>query len=65
MAADLKKTFDVEADLKPGHGGVFDVEVDGQRVYSKEETHRFPNPGEVDDLIIALGHPRVKKHRLN
>lgn len=58
MAADLKKHFDVEAELEPGHGGIFDVEVDGKRIYSKHETHRFPNPGEVDDLLVALGHAR-------
>jgi predicted Rdx family selenoprotein len=56
LAADLKSRFGVDADLKPGHGGVFDVEVDGRRVYSKSETHRFPNPGEIDDLLVALGH---------
>jgi selT/selW/selH-like putative selenoprotein len=41
--------------LKPGHGGVFDVFVNGTLVYSKKETKRFPNPGEVDDLITAMG----------
>jgi len=41
--------------MKPGHGGVFDVFADGKLVYSKKETKRFPNPGEVDDLIAALG----------
>ena len=61
MAADLKQRFDVEADLKPGHGGIFDVEVDGKRIYSKGETHRFPNPGEVDDLLKELGHYPTRK----
>ena len=51
MAADLKQRFDVDARLKPGHGGIFDVEVNGTRIYSKHETHRFPNPGEVEGLI--------------
>jgi selenoprotein W-related protein len=58
LAADLKKNFDVDAELKPSHGGIFDVEVDGNRIYSKHDTHRFPNPGEVDDIIVALGHAR-------
>jgi predicted Rdx family selenoprotein len=61
LAADLKKKFDVDADLKPGHGGIFDVEVDGRRIYSKGETHRFPIPGEVDELIVGLGHQPARK----
>ena len=51
MAADLKKRFDVDARLVPGHGGIFDVEVDGVKIYSKHETERFPHPGEVEDLV--------------
>lgn len=57
MAADLKKRFHVDAELKPGHGGVFDVEVDGTRIWSKRDTHRFPNPGEVDDLVASHASP--------
>ncbi|QQR72050.1 MAG: Rdx family protein [Holophagales bacterium] len=30
-----------------GRNGVFDVRLDGQIVYSKWETARFPQPGEV------------------
>lgn len=51
MAADLKQNFDVDAILKPGHGGIFDVELDGKRIYSKHETQRFPHPGEIDGII--------------
>jgi selT/selW/selH-like putative selenoprotein len=54
LAAELKKRFDVDARLKPGHKGIFDVEVDGELVFSKYETHRFPRPNEVGDLIDAL-----------
>jgi len=34
---------------------VFDVVVDGRRVFSKHETGRFPEPGEVVELIRAAG----------
>lgn len=35
-----------------GGGGIFDVEVDGQRVFSKHaEGDRFPEPGEVQERI--------------
>jgi selT/selW/selH-like putative selenoprotein len=37
----------VTADLEEGHGGVFDVTVDGELVYSKHETYRFPTNEEV------------------
>lgn len=30
-----------------GGGGVFDVEVDGRRIYSKQETGRFPEDDEI------------------
>ena len=58
MAADLKQRFDVDAILKPGHGGIFDVEVDGTMIFSKHETERFPNPGEVEGIIDAVKKPR-------
>ena len=34
-----------------GSGGVFDVVVDGTLVYSKGETGRFPEEGEVTGLL--------------
>jgi selT/selW/selH-like putative selenoprotein len=53
LAAELKQRFSVDARLKPGHKGVFDVVVDGDLVYSKYETHRFPKPNEDADAIEA------------
>ncbi|TET42484.1 MAG: SelT/SelW/SelH family protein [Dehalococcoidia bacterium] len=47
MAAELRKAFRVEPRLIPGSNGVFDVLVDGKLVFSKYETGRFPDPGEV------------------
>ena len=35
----------------PGSGGVFDVEVDGQTVFSKKSEGRFPDDGEVVRLL--------------
>jgi selenoprotein W-related protein len=37
--------------LTKGSGGVFDVVVDGKLVYSKKETGRFPEAGEVPRLM--------------
>jgi selT/selW/selH-like putative selenoprotein len=36
-----------QIELVRGSGGIFDVTVDGRRVFSKHETGRFPAPGEV------------------
>jgi selT/selW/selH-like putative selenoprotein len=52
----IKKAFGVTAELKGGHGGVFDVELDGKRIYSKDETFRFPTNEEVLASIRAT-HP--------
>jgi selenoprotein W-related protein len=45
----------VSARLVKGSGGVFDVKVDGRLVYSKFETGRFPEPGEVVGLLRGRG----------
>ena len=54
MAAELKDGLGVAAKLVKGSGGVFDVTVDGTLVYSKAETGRFPDPGEVLAAVQAL-----------
>lgn len=49
-AADLLHDYQhVIADLSlvPGSKGVFDVEVDGELLYSKAATRRHAEPGEV------------------
>jgi selT/selW/selH-like putative selenoprotein len=51
LAAELRDALSVEAKLSPGGKGIFDVELDGRLIYSKYDTHRFPNPGEVEQLI--------------
>ena len=33
--------------LEPAGGGVFEVFVDGERIYSKEETGEFPDPAHI------------------
>jgi selT/selW/selH-like putative selenoprotein len=34
-----------------GRGGVFDVAVDGQRIFSKHQTGRFPTHDEILDRL--------------
>jgi selT/selW/selH-like putative selenoprotein len=53
LAAELKQAFGVEAELKVGSPGAFEVIVDGRNVYSKDATGRFPVTGEVMQAIRA------------
>ena len=49
MAAELKASMDIDAELVAGSGGVFDVLVDGQVVYSKQSAgNQFPK----NDVLI-------------
>jgi selT/selW/selH-like putative selenoprotein len=34
-----------------GPVGVFDVRIDGDLVFSKHSTDRFPEPGEIEKLL--------------
>ncbi len=43
----MREALSVESRLVPGKDGIFDVLADNELVYSKYETGRFPNPGEV------------------
>ncbi len=47
MAAAIKKKTQVDPELIKGRGGVFDVRLDGELIYSKHETGRFPEDAEV------------------
>ena len=50
--AELKNEFpDAEVRLMPSSGGVFEVQVDGNLVFSKRALRRHAQPGEVVELI--------------
>jgi selenoprotein W-related protein len=40
-----------EVALIPGTGGVFEVRLNGERLWNKREAGRFPEPKEVKQLI--------------
>ena len=50
----MKREFGADARLVRGKDGVFEIEVDGDLVFSKRQVGRFPNPGEVAGAIKAL-----------
>ena len=54
MAQELLTTFDTELGevaLVPGTGGIFDVRVDGETVWSRKEQGRFPESRELKQLV--------------
>jgi selenoprotein W-related protein len=51
LAAALKTSFGIEAQLIKGGGGVFDVAVDDAVIYSKHDTGRFPTNEEIVVLL--------------
>ena len=40
-----------EVKIVPSTGGVFEVELDGKNIFSKKDLDRFPEDGEVENLI--------------
>ena len=54
MAQELLTTFEAELGevaLRPGTGGVFDIQVDGHAVWSRKEQGRFPDAKEAKQLV--------------
>ena len=49
----MKNVLDVESELTAGSGGVFEITVDGKKVFSKKALGRFPEDGEILGLIQA------------
>ena len=53
MAAELKKKYRVNAKLIKSGGGVFEVTVDGDLIFSKKNLGRFPETAEIFKEIDA------------
>ena len=51
MADDIEKLHGVRPELLKGSGGVFEVMVGDELIYSKKATGRFPEAGEVESLL--------------
>jgi selT/selW/selH-like putative selenoprotein len=55
LAAELKQNFpDAQVRLVQSSGGLFEVTVDGQLVFSKKASRRHAAPGEVVQAIQRL-----------
>ncbi len=54
--AELKRDFPTaDVRLVPSSGGVFEVKVDGNLVFSKRALRRHAQPGEILELIRRPG----------
>ena len=53
MAAEIKNARGLEATLKKGSGGQFEVVVDGELIFSKKQLGRFPELDEILEKIPA------------
>jgi selT/selW/selH-like putative selenoprotein len=54
LAAELESNLDETSHLVQSHGGIFEVERDGQLIFSKKTAGRFPMDGEVLQIIHGL-----------
>jgi selT/selW/selH-like putative selenoprotein len=54
LAATIKSETGVESELVCGGGGIFDVVVDGEMIFSKFELDRFPEDGEILSRIRSI-----------
>ena len=51
LADDIYDKFEFKAELLKSGGGAFEVAIDGDLVYSKLQTGRFPEHSEIFDSI--------------
>jgi selenoprotein W-related protein len=54
MAQELLTTFEGELGevaLVPGTGGIFEVRLDGELIFSRKEAGRFPESKELKQLV--------------
>ena len=47
----IERQFGIKAELVKGMGGVFEVSVNDNLLFSKKELGRFPNENEVEKIL--------------
>ncbi|GBF34849.1 hypothetical protein DCCM_3969 [Desulfocucumis palustris] len=51
----MRSEFDItDITLVPSSGGVFEVTVNDRLLFSKRQTGRFPNAGEIEGMLAEL-----------
>ena len=51
VSKEIRIKTGLDPELTPGSGGIFDVKLNGETVFSKHEVGRFPKGGEISDLL--------------
>jgi selT/selW/selH-like putative selenoprotein len=51
LGGELKDQLGAEVELIASSGGVFEVKADGELIFSKKSLLRFPEDGEIQNLI--------------
>jgi hypothetical protein len=51
LQAAIQAKYGLTAQLKEGVAGIFEVSIDGTRVYSNSTTYRFPTDEEIFEQI--------------
>ncbi len=54
MRESIERQFGIKAELVKGMGGVFEVSVNDNLLFSKKELGRFPDENEIEDLIEGI-----------
>jgi len=54
LGAELTKEFGVVAKFIESGGGVYEIVVNNNLIFSKKQLNRFPNKGEIVELIKRL-----------
>jgi selenoprotein W-related protein len=54
LAEQIEAKVGLRSELIKGHGGVFEVTVNGKSIFSKKKLGRFPEPGEVEGQLEEL-----------
>ena len=49
--------------LVPASGGVFEISVNGEKIYSKKQTGEFPDPAAIVKAVGARLKPTAAKGR--
>ncbi len=51
VADEIKASLGIDAELIAGSGGIFEVVADGDAIYQKSVTGRFPDVGEIAGIL--------------
>ena len=51
VSKEIRIKTGLDPELTPGSGGIFDVKLNGETVFSKHKVGRFPKDGEISNLL--------------